>query len=247
MREAERSEVGTLSDYVAAIDEMVLGENIPLGQEAKLRAVAKALRTHSRHRPRRIIEDVEGNGGFDYPLSSTDEEHPAVAEEWQAGFSRVLQVEYPVDDASDTPNILEECDWGIYEKPAGEVLRFVSATPRALEYFRLTYSAPHAFDEAGCTAAISDEEAVETLAAAYFCRMVASAYAQSQDSTIQADSVDHSSKRREYEAQAKAYFAEYYQHLGIKEGEVRPASAIQDQDVDHPAGWDRLTHPRRQR
>jgi hypothetical protein len=97
----------------------------------------------------------------------------------------------------------------------------------------------------------ADDRAVQKLAASLYCRILAGAYAQDQDSTIRADSVDHSSKRREYEAQSQKYRSEYDEHMGIgKKGEeapVKPACSTLDWDTTHPSGRDWLTHPRRWR
>ena len=48
-------------------------------------------------------------------------------------------------------------------------------------------------------------------------------------------------------AEAKAYRKEYNEHMNIQDGRPKPACHIQDQDVNYPWGWDRLTHPRRRR
>ena len=229
-----------LQDYYTALDALVPG-TIPLGEPEKLIAINNALRLHSKYKPLRVTEDVPGDGGFDYPVAT------AFAS-WDDEFSTILQVEYPVDDTVVESSYLEDEDWILYEKPSGKVLRFLSEKPLATETFRVTYTVPHNFDEitdAG-TVAASDDIAVQKLAASFFCRQLAAAYAQDQDSTIQADSVDHASKRREYEAQAQKYRGEYDELMGIQKG-VRPASYNQDQDVVYPGGIDRLTHPRRNR
>ncbi|HNR12056.1 MAG TPA: hypothetical protein PKM59_01950 [Thermodesulfobacteriota bacterium] len=226
------------SDYIAAIGELVPGSH-PIGEPEKRKAIAKALAEHSRNKPRVIVEDEVGNGTHEYALS-------ALAL-WQDDFSIITQIEYPVDDDDETKDYLEAEDWTIYQKPAGYYLHFLNDTPLATESMRITYTAPHTCTDADCTVADADEEAVQSLAAAHFCRMLAACYAQDQDATIQADSVDHSSKRREYEAQAKAYRQEYYKHMNIDENRPKPACATADWDVVYPNGWDRLTHPRRQR
>lgn len=231
--------MNTLEEYLSAINDLVPGTH-PRGEPEKLKAINKALALHSKYRPRRIVEDMAGTGSFDYALGGLAA--------WSEGFSVVLQVEYPVDDECEEPNVLEEDDWTIYEKPAGKCLRFPGEKPKAGESIRVTYTAPHLFNvDDAASVASTDIEAVETLAAAFFCRQLAAAYAQDQDSTIRADSVDHSSKRREYEAQAQKYRREYNEALGIEEGKPKPASAVQDLDSGYPFGWDYLTHPRRWR
>lgn len=91
----------------------------------------------------------------------------------------------------------------------------------------------------------SDQDALCNLAASLCSGALASAYAQTSDSTITADSVDHMSKSREYAARAKVQKQTYMDLLGIKEGEVLPASVIKSFDIGYPDGTDRLTHPRK--
>jgi len=228
-----------LEDYTGAIDELVPGTH-PTGEAEQLNAILAALEVHSKYRPRRIVEDIPGNGGFDYPLADL-----AL---WENDFSVVAGIEYPVDDSNPTVNRLGEDDWTIYSKPAGDVLRFLGIKPGAAETIRITYTGRHSIDDDACTIAAADEKPVQKLAASLYCRILAAAYAQDQDSTIQADSVDHSSKRREYEAQAMKYRREYDEHMGFsKSGGPKPACVTQDWDTGYPHGRDWLTHPRRWR
>jgi hypothetical protein len=193
-----------------------------------------AIKAHSRQRPRKVVEDVDGDGGFDYALSDLAS--------WKSGFSSIEQVEYPVDDTDETADVLQDDAWEIYEKPSGKMLRFLEDTPDATEDFRVTYTSFHTCTDSACTVEDFDEEAVQALAAAFFCEMLSTYYAQSTDSTIAADSVDHTSKSRDYAARAKAFRKIYFDHLGIKEGQTPAASVTRDQDKAASWGRDKLTH-----
>uniref|UniRef100_A0A6M3K5W8 Uncharacterized protein n=1 Tax=viral metagenome TaxID=1070528 RepID=A0A6M3K5W8_9ZZZZ len=225
-------------EYIEAISYLVPGEH-PIGESEQIKAVQKAMNKHSRHRPRIVVEDVDGDGGFDYAVSGLTY--------WEGDFSVVRTVEYPVDDTDEDADILESEDWQIYETPDGKYLRFLNDTPAATEDMRVTYTARHTCTDDACTVADADEEAVQALAASFFCSMLAAAYAQDGDATIQADVVDHGSKADKYRQMAGDYLKEYHDHMNIRDGKPRPASANQDQDVNYPFGYDRLTHPRRER
>jgi len=225
--------VSTRQDYLTAIGNFV-GGDLPLAEAEQILAIGQAIKAHSKHKPQVIVEDEDGDGGFDYAVSALTS--------WSDGFSVIKQVEYPVDDTDQTPDILQDDEWRIYEKPSGKVLRFLENKPTATEDFRVTYTALHTCTDSACTVETFDEEAVQALCAAFFCDMLAAYYAQSQDSTIDADSVDHTSRSREYAARAKTYRKAYFDHLGIKEGRAPAASVTRDQDKKGSWTSDKLTH-----
>ncbi|MBP8980847.1 MAG: hypothetical protein KBG09_06345 [Syntrophobacterales bacterium] len=229
--------MSTRQDYITAIGNLVGGE-VPLGEAEKIMAINAAVKTYSGHRPRIVVEDENGNGGFDYPLS--------LLADWSEGFSIIKTIEYPVDDTSETASVLEDDAWRIYEKPTGKYLRFLEDKPTATEDVRITYTALHICTDLTCTVPDGDEEAVQALAAANFCDMLAAYYAQTRDSLIQADSVDHKSQAGEYAARARTYRKYYDDHLGVKGGPI-PASVTRDQDINGSWGADRMTHGRRYR
>ena len=100
--------MSTRQDYITAIGNMVGGE-LPLGETEKILAISLAMKEHSRQRPRIIVEDEDGNDSFDYAIS--------LLVLWSEGFSAIKSVEYPVDDDDETPDILQDDAWMIYEKP----------------------------------------------------------------------------------------------------------------------------------
>jgi hypothetical protein len=236
----------TQADYTAAVDQMVQGE-LPLGEADKILAVGMALKTHSRHKPLVLVEDATGDGGFDYELIGAT---PILAS-WSDGFSIIKEVEYPIDDTQPLPNILPDDEWTVRQLPDGPVLRFLEDKPVETEDMRVTYTALHAFGLVGvvetCTVKAMDEEAVQALAAAYVCDLLATYYAQNQDSTIAADSVDHKSKASEYSARSQMYRTFYYNHIGIEEGKTVAASVTMDRDVTPSWQADHLTHGRKYR
>lgn len=228
----------TRQDYLTALGSLV-GGSLPLGETDKIFSINKAVKKYSADSPRRVPEDVTGDGGFDYAVSGLAA--------WADKFSVIKTVEYPVDDTSEQAGILADDAWMMYDKPAGTYLRLLENKPAATESMRITYTALHVCDDTQCTIPDIDTEAVQMLAAAGFCDMLATYYAQTQDSTIQADSVDHKSKASEYAARARAYRAEYHKHMGIQENSVGAASVTRDQDAKPSWRNDHLTHPRKWR
>lgn len=232
----------TLTDYTTAVGLLVPGDHpvdaTPLAS-MKAKAVAKAMDHHSRHKPNVVIEDLDGDGGFDYAVSDLTS--------WADDFSVIRQVEYPVDDEDESPDILQDDDWMVYEKPDGAVLRFLRDTPSAAEDLRVTYTARHTCTAEACSVASGDDEAVQSLAAHCFCKMLSAAYSLNQDSTIEADSVDHGSKARNFINLAKQYLEDYNNHMGIVPGKQKAASITKDTDAAKSWKSDGMTHPNRYR
>ncbi|MFA5423042.1 MAG: hypothetical protein WC374_04225 [Phycisphaerae bacterium] len=228
--------MSTRQDYIAAISNLVGGE-LPLGEAEKIAAIGVAVKEHSKHYPQVVVEDETGAGVFDYALT--------LLASWKDGFSSIKKVEYPVDDTEAEASVLQDDAWAIYQKPTGKNLRFLEDEPAATESFRVTYTALHTCTDAACTIETAAEEAVQMLAAAHFCNMLATYYAQTSDSTIQADSVDHKSKASEYAARARTYRKLYFDFMGIEEGKTLPASVTRDQDAKPSWRSDNLTHPRK--
>lgn len=191
-----------------------------------LTALAEALKTYGRHRPRHLVADLPGNGSNDLPL-------PA---DWSDGVSSVVSIEYPVGQV---PEILfDHGDWGYYRSPAGLQLRLLTAAPAVGESVRLLYTTLHT----EATIPVIDEEAVANLAAAVCLRQLAARYAQTSDPTIAADVVNYRTKADEYRRLADSYDGRYRSHLGLKDTDTVPAAMV----VAAPAsgGRTRLTHGR---
>ena len=231
--------MSTRQDYITALGSLVQGD-YPPGEAAKILAIGQAVKEYSKHRPLLVVEDEAGTGVFDYAVS--------LLAGWSDGFSVIRSVEYPVDDDSAGANILDVDYWSIYQKPTGEVLRFLYDTPAATETLRILYTALHTCTDVACTVKTADEEMVQVLAASFYCEILAAYFSQNQDSSIQADVVDHTSKSRDFAARAKAFRSLYLKHMGIDENDTTPAaSSVRDMDLKYPGGGERLTHPRRDR
>lgn len=184
--------------------------------------IQEAVKIYSKHRPREVIKDIAGSGAYDYSISI----HLV---SWVKGFSQIKRIEYPADERE--PIYVDEEDYMVYENETGQFIRFLKDNPSSGEKMRITYTALHLLSETENTIPASDEDAVCNLAASLCSGALASYYAQTSDATIGADSVNYRTKSQEYGARAKMQKQIYLDHLGIKEGETTPSSAIGGEHV----------------
>lgn len=187
-------------------------------------AIDAALATYSRHLPKKVSEDLAGDGSHDLELPDN----------WIDEFSVIKSVEYPVDEV---PAILiDKSAWMIYQSPDGNVLRLLSESPEIGESVRVRFTIPRL--EADVRP--GDEDAVASLAAANCCDVLANIFTQTGDTTISADSVDYRSKGDEFARRAKALRQRYFDHMGIKADAPQPGfSTVAEAPAD---GRIRLTH-----
>ncbi|HEX6038045.1 hypothetical protein [Longimicrobium sp.] len=159
--------------------------------------VLDAALVFSRRRPRRVVVDLVGTGGWYLPL-------PA---DWVPGFSDVLEVEYPAGQRP--PAALSPREWWCpYGTPDGEHLAFKELTPPAGATVRVTISAPHLVDEDATTLPQSHWDTIVKLAAGSACLALAAFYSHQEDQTMALDGVRHGSKAGEFQSRGKAFRAE---------------------------------------
>jgi hypothetical protein len=226
------------AEFKQRLSDIVRDDADKLTPEEKDRHLQEAIRIYSKHRPREIVKEIAGDGNYDYSIASN-------LSYWIKGFSRIKSLEYPADERE--PSYVDEDDFMVVEKEAGQYIHFLVDTPSATQTLRVSYTGLHILSDAENTIPESDQDAVCNLAASLCSGALAQAYALTSDSTISADSVDHRSKSQEFSSRAKVQKQSYLNHLALKEGDVPPASAIQDWEINYPDGTERLTHPRRRR
>jgi hypothetical protein len=200
--------------------------------------IQEAVKIYSRHRPREVVKDITGDGTYNYSISTN-------LTSWVEDFSIIKSIEYPAGQRN--PVYLDEDDYAILRTESGLFIRFFVDTPSASDTIRVTYTALHILSDSQNTIPQIDEDAVCNLAASLCSGALASYYAQTSDPTIGADSVNYRTKSQEYSARAKEQKKIYMDHLGLKDGDVAPASVRKVVDVTYPGGIDRLTHPRKWR
>ncbi len=196
--------------------------------------ILEALSYYSKDAPYIKVADIAGDGGYQYDLPN----------DWQEGFSYIVKVEYPA--SKQIPLILEPGDYSIYKSPSGLKLHFYTLVPLATETIRTTYTTLYTESIIDSVPA-QDQDAFCLLSAALCCGAIARRYAQTSDSTIDADSVNYRSKSDEYARRGKELAQRYSNFMGKKDGQVAAAGGTKDWDTAYSWGGDFLTHPSRGR
>lgn len=234
----------TKEDYLKRLETTIQDSAEAIDPDDRSRLLLQAVRIFSKNRPLRKIHELTGDASaYDFAMPSS----------WVEGFSTILsKMEYPADDYQN-PNYIEDNQWIFFKKLVGSVttkyIRFVGFTPASGKVARFEYIVPHTLDDDENTINDNDIEAVVALAATLCFWALAAKYAQSTDSTIDADVIDYARKTDVYKELAKEKLALYNTLMGIgEEGKGSAAASVQSKDLDMAFAWneDYLTHPIRE-
>jgi hypothetical protein len=196
--------------------------------------ILEALNYFSKDYPQVKAADIAGDGSYQYDVPS----------DWVDEISQLKSVEYPAGERP--PVYLEpDNDYLIYKSTSGEKLLLVNHTPATGETLRLTYTIPYVEDTIDNIPA-PKQDGLVLLTGVLCCEALARHYAQSQDSSIDADVADHQNRSNIYAQRAKELQKRYNDFMGKQKG-PGAASGTREWDVNYPWGGDHLTHPRRQR
>jgi hypothetical protein len=188
-----------------------------------------AIQAYSRHRPDCKVASTTGNATHDYTLP----------EGWIDGFSRILLIEYPVDNVP--TDYLDDDEYLIYQTTTVKKVRLLYYSPAITETFLISFTIPRT----DLTILDNDADALCNLAASCCLEQLANAFAQTGDSTISADAVNYRSKASDFGYRAKRFRDLYKEHMGIKDDASTLAAIVtSDMDLKYPGGGARLTHPR---
>jgi len=209
--------------------------------------MSRAVIIFSKDKPLTKVKEETGDGtNYDFTLPN----------DWYDGFSYIVgEVEYPADEYQ-TPNYLESCDWKFFKKLINDVtttyLRMLTFTPASGYKLRYEYATLHVLDENTNTINDCDLEAVVALSAALCFWALAAKFAQTTDSTIEADVIDYQRKSDIYTLLAKEQVSIYNSLMGLGEEAKGVASAsagvaVKDLDILFQWSEDMLTHPVRYR
>lgn len=221
-----------LSDYQTLVIELVRDDAAKIAVAERDRAIDLAVKRYSKDRPQEKAQDLT-------PASSQLLPLPAA---WETDFSELRLLEYPIGEIP--PSLIPQDRHGFYRSPTAVQIQLLDGVAVAAANVRATFTIQHVVSAVADTIAVGDREPVACWAAATLCDELASLYSGNTDSTIQADTVQSTTKAQEYAARAGKLRGRYFKELGIEEKRAAPAGVVVDLDFPDSHGQDRLTHHR---
>lgn len=222
-----------LVDYQTLVTELVRDDAGKIAIAERDRAIAAAVLRYSSDKPKMMVQDVTPESSQVLPL-------PAA---WEADFSTLLDLEHPIGNIP--PTFLKHDRYGLYDAPAGTKITLLDGVTVSANSVRSSFTIKRVVDAGTDTIPVQHREPVCCYAAASLCDQLAAFYSNSQDSSIQADSVDQRSRAQEYSARARTLRKRYFDELGIDDKKGAAAGVVVNLDQADSQGEDRLTHPRR--
>lgn len=234
----------TKDKYITFLDNALQDNAEQLQPDDKIRSLDQAVMLYSKDKPYLKVKEFNGDGtSYDFALPS----------DWIDGFSYITgQIEYPADDYQD-PEYIDDDDWMLFTKLVSSVkttyFRTRSFTPASGKTIRYLYAVPHTLSNSTNTIFETDFEAVVNLATAICFWALAAKYAQSADSSIEADVVDYQRQSDMYVELAKSKMEYYNRMIGKGQFAKEKSAAIagvstKDLDMSFQYGADFITHPR---
>lgn len=206
-----------------------------------LRLTRAAEPHYSTVRPREKVKDLTANGTSFLAI-------PATNDGWVDGFSSILSLEYPVNEAP--PSILDPRTYIVNRDTNGaerivwlETAPANSATVRCLFTTTRTYNAT----AASTTVLDIDHFAVCDLIASYCADAIAAKYARTSEPAFNADAVNYRTKAQEWQSVAKRLWARWESSMGIGSASSaagKATSAWVNWDARSMGAISTLTHPR---
>jgi hypothetical protein len=218
-----------LADYQTLTNNLVRDDTAKITDADRDRALGLAFERYAKDRPRTKVEDLVAAGGNELALPVA----------WQADFSALKTLEYPIGNVPAT--FIDPEFRRLYERPASTVIQLDSALGVGTQV-RATFTIRHQVDAGTDTIPVGDREVVAAYAAAICLDELAAFYSGASDSTIQADVVDHRSRGAEFAARAGRYRKSYFDQLGIDPKREVAAGTMVALDARDSLGGPRLTH-----
>lgn len=222
-----------LSDFQTLTLALVRDDATRLSANDRDIAIANAVTRYGDDRPRPRVEDV----------TAAAQQLISLPTGWQADYSTISSIETPVGRVP--PALLSPERYSLYLDATQTTKVMLLDAVSVGAALRFTFTVRHQLDGSTDTIPAEHREPVCCWAAALLCDQLASLYSNSGDSTIQADSVDHSSRPREFAARAKHLRQRYFDGLGLDpKANVAGGTTVNWNGYDSQ-GRDRLTHPSR--
>lgn len=231
----------TRAEMITRLDSIVKHDTSHLTPADVIQAIERAAWEYSKYRPREMYKDYTGDGSTQTWAVPTD---------WEDGFSQIISVEWPLGELPPETDQTEQFPWDVYYDltAAAWKFRLPEDTPTSSETVRIRYTIRHTISENAFTVPDADFYAVCDIAAEECCRILASYYAQSGDTTISADAVSWGTKSGEYRSLAKEFRKKWQDALGVSEEGPAAAGVIVDWDLSSGIDQgDLLFHERRSR
>ena len=196
-------------------------------------AVAAALARFGEDHAQEVVEGITGDGNDYYDLSDG-------LTAWDEDSSSVLAVEYPYTIGED--NELDLSEWSIEIAPStGKTLYLNESSPAATETIKVTFTAPWAESSVPSRYV----HPVAMLAGSYLARMIAARMAQSNESTVNADTFQRNVAARDWQDIADKLLVGYETALGVGGGSgadggaAGPPAASVDLQIQEGSGHGR--------
>ena len=230
-----------VSVFSTQLDAILAADDTEMGLIDRERMIHTAVERYSHDAPEMITEDVTGDGGRYYPVSGLAS--------WVEGFSQIQSIQYPAKavSADEIPQWLEPEDWDDNYRDASDVqyILLPNHSPAATETFRVTYSTVYERTSDAYSTPTSDFFAICNLAAHFTCMALATKYARTNDSTINADSVDHGGRSGRFRDMARTFEKSYLEHMDMAHGDSsreRPSGEFVDWNTSPPGNRRYLFH-----
>jgi hypothetical protein len=221
-----------LSIYLAQVDYLLSADDDELSAAARSSLVESAIEHYSHDLPDEVTTDVSGDAGKYYGVSVS-------LTSWSEGFSQIIAIEYPAPTvASDeAPTYLEPEDWDDdYWADGVRYLYLPNHAPAVADTMRIRYTAPYTATATAYTIPVAHFSAVCYLAAGLCAQAIANKYSRTNDSSIAADSVNHTTRATEWASRARAMIKLYHEQLNIQDDSGgQPAGQFVDWNTE-PAG-----------
>lgn len=211
----------TYGNYISAIDSLVKDEASKLTSSDKIQSINNALVDYGKDRPYTISKLISFNG-MEYNLLTT------LGALWSNEYSRIISIEC----LSSEIDGYEIYDDGTAQDGSNLKLKFSQLWGDFIVKFTTERKIP--IDTVPNFPDTNDTfNNILLLGAMYQCLMLASAFAQSIDSSISADAVNYNEKTNKYISLAKTYYKRYCLNVfGAEEPTDNVKSGVVSHNID---------------